>query len=276
MECSYRFPVMWLFVQQHWRDGVEILILSALAYHAYLFLRATRGASILLGLLVLLLSLTIISDFLQLEVISWLMGRLGAFIAIGAVVIFQPELRRMLAELGSQRIFNFNRTDDASLAKLIEAMEELSHKRVGALIAIRRGIDLRQYAETGVKVDAEISSELLNTIFHPKTSLHDGGIIVDQGRIGYAGCVFPVSQREVRDRAVGLRHRAAIGISEETDAVVLVVSEETGALSLCFKGRLAHDLEAQELRTRLDNILINGTDDDEERDEKTRDVGAGV
>ena len=268
---------MWLFVQQHWRDGVEIVILAALAYNAYLFLRATRGVAILLGLLVLLLSLTIISDFLQLEVITWLMGRLGAFIAIGAVVIFQPELRRMLAELGSQRIFNFNRTDDESLDKLIEAMEELSHKRVGALIAIKRGIELRQYADSGVEIDAEISSELLNTIFHPKTSLHDGGIIIEQGRISFAGCVFPVSQREVRDRAVGLRHRAAIGITEETDAVALVVSEETGALSICFKGKLIHDLEPEVLRRHVDDILTNGSiNEDEDRDEKTRDLGAGV
>ena len=267
---------MWQFVQQHWRDGIEILILSALAYHAYLFLRATRGRLILTGLLVLLLSLTIISDFLQLEVITWLMGRLGAFVAIGAVVIFQPELRRMLAELGSQRLFNFNRTDDASLDKLIEAMEELSHKRVGALIAIKRGIELQQYGETGVEVEALISAELLNTIFHPKAPLHDGGVIIDQGRIAFAGCVFPVSQREVRDRSVGLRHRAAMGITEETDAVALVVSEETGALSLCFKGKLDHDLDAAVLRERLDNILTNGNpNDNEERDDPTRDVAAG-
>lgn len=268
---------MWQFVHQHWRDGVEILILSALAYHAYLFLRATRGARILTGLLVLLLSLTIISDFLQLEVITWLMERLSVFLAIGLVVIFQPELRRMLAELGSQRLFSFSPTDDASLDTLIEAMVELSHKRVGALIAIKRGIDLKQFAETGVEIDARISSELLNTIFHPKTSLHDGGIIVDQGRITAAGCVFPVSQREVRNRAVGLRHRAAMGVTEETDAVALIVSEETGALSLCFKGKLDHDLEPEVLRERLDDILTHGEPkDDEDRDETTRDLGAGV
>ncbi len=253
------------FLEQHWRDGVEILILAVLLYHGYLFLRATRGARILAGLVVLLLSLTIISDFLQLKVLTWLLGQIGAFIAIGLVVIFQPELRRMLAELGSQRLFNFNRTDDASLDTLIQSMEELSHKRVGALIAIRRGIDLAPYAESGVEIDGLISAELINTIFHAKTPLHDGGVIVEQGRIGHAGCVFPVSQREVRDRAVGLRHRAAMGITEETDAIALVVSEESGALSLCFKGRLQHDLDAAELRQQLDHILNHGEikDDDE-------------
>lgn len=265
---------MWEFVQQHWRDGVEIVILAALAYHGYLFLRATRGARILTGLLVLLLSLTIISDFLELKVISWLLERLSVFLAIGLVVIFQPELRRMLAELGSQRLFQLTSTDDESLDRLIEAMVELSHKRVGALIALKRGIDLKPYAETGVEIDAKISSELLNTIFHPKTPLHDGGIIIDQDLITSAGCVFPVSQREVRDRAVGLRHRAAMGITEETDAVALIVSEETGALSICFKGKLAHDLEPEELRERLDRILTGGSDEDEDREDITREMGA--
>ena len=268
---------MWEFVEAHWRDGIEILILSALAYHGYLFLRATRGARILTGLLVLLLSLTIISDFLKLEVITWLLQRLSVFLAIGLVVIFQPELRRMLAELGSQRLFSFNKTDEASLDSLIEAMVELSHKRIGALIAIKRGIDMRQFAETGVELDALISSELLNTIFHPKTPLHDGGIIVEQGRIVAAGCVFPVSQREVRNRAVGLRHRAAMGVTEETDAIALIVSEETGALSLCFRGKLDHDLEPEALKQYVNDILTFGNPQDEQhRHDPARDMGAGV
>ncbi|MDB6074433.1 MAG: hypothetical protein JWO89_2073 [Verrucomicrobiaceae bacterium] len=268
---------MWEFLHSHWRDGIEILILSALAYHGYFFLRATRGARILTGLLVLLLSLTIISDFLKLEVLTWLLQRLSVFLAIGLVVIFQPELRRMLAELGSQRLFSFNKTDEASLDSLIESMVELSHKRIGALIAIKRGIDLKQFAETGVAIDALISTELLNTLFHPKTPLHDGGIIVDQDRIVAAGCVFPVSQREVRNRAVGLRHRAAMGVTEETDAIALIVSEETGALSLCFRGKLEHDLEPDELKQFLNDILTFGNiQHADERDDQTRDLGKGI
>jgi diadenylate cyclase len=209
-------------------------------------------------LVVLLLSLALISQFLELMVINWLLQRLSVFLAIGLVIIFQPELRRILAELGSQRLFSFNRPDDRSLEMLVEAMEELSHRRVGALIAIKRSIDMTPFAESGVEMDSKISRELLGTIFHPKTPLHDGGVIVDQGRILAAGCVFPVSQREVRDRAVGLRHRAAMGVTEETDAVALIVSEETGSLSLGFKGRLHLDLEATELRQQLDSILTTG------------------
>jgi diadenylate cyclase len=253
---------MWNFFSDHWRDGVEILILAALAYHGYLFFRATRGARILTGLLVLLLSLALLSLLLELSVISSLLQRFSVFLAIALVIIFQPELRRVLAELGSSRIFSFNRPDPEALDVLMEAMQQLSSRRCGALFALKRGIDLKPYAESGVELDAVISNELVTTIFQPKTSLHDGGAIIDQGRISAAGCVFPVSQREIQDRAIGLRHRAGMGISEETDAIALVVSEETGALSLCFQGRLEHDLEPTKLRERINEILINGADAD--------------
>lgn len=267
---------MWEFVRQHWRDGVEILILAALAYQGYLFFRATRGARILTGLLVLLLSLTLISQLLELEVINWLIQRFSVFLAIALVVIFQPELRRVLAEVGSHRIFSFDRPDPESLDVLLEAMQQLSARRCGALFAIKRGIDLKPYAESGVELDANISAELITTVFHPKTTLHDGGAIIDQGRIMAAGCVFPVSQKEVRDRAIGLRHRAAMGITEETDAIALIVSEESGALSICQRGKLEHDLEPEELRARLNELLAYGdikpTTNPEE--EQTRDLGA--
>jgi diadenylate cyclase len=253
------------FLKEHWRDGIEILILAALAYNGYLFFRATRGARILTGLLVLLLSLTLISQFLELEVINWLIQRFSVFLVVGLVVLFQPELRRILAELGSQRFFSMNRPDPVSLDVLFEAMEELSNRRCGALFAIQRGIDLKLYAETGVTLDAKITRELITTIFHPKTPLHDGGAIVDQGRIMCAGCVFPVSQREIANRSIGLRHRAGMGVTEETDAVALVVSEETGALSLCHKGKLEHDLEPDALRKRLNEILLGRSDDDDEQ-----------
>jgi diadenylate cyclase len=266
------------FLFQHWRDGVEILILTALAYHGFLFLRATRGARILVGLVVLMLSLTVISKLLELEVIAWLLQRLSAFLAIGLVTIFHPELRRLLAELGSQRLFQFSSTDNESLSVLIESMVELSHKRVGALIAVKRNIDMRQFAESGVQLDARITRELLATLFHPKTPLHDGGVIIDEGRIHAAGCVFPVSQKEVRNRSIGLRHRAALGITEETDCVALIVSEESGALSIAFGGKLLHDLDEEELKAKLQQIITRGTTNDEEEDEEkpTRDPGANL
>jgi diadenylate cyclase len=250
---------MWDFLTEHWRDGVEIIILAALAYHGYLFFRATRGARILTGLMVLLLSLALISLLLELSVISSLLQRFSVFLAIALVIIFQPELRRVLAELGSSRIFSFNRPDPEALDVLMEAMQQLSSHRCGALFALKRGIDLKPYSESGVELDAVITPELITTIFHPKTSLHDGGAIIDQGRISAAGCVFPVSQRDIQDRAIGLRHRAGMGISEETDAIALVVSEETGALSICYQGKLEHDLEPAELRQRINEILNEGS-----------------
>jgi diadenylate cyclase len=249
---------MWDFVRAHWRDGVEILILATLAYQCYLFFRATRGARILTGLLVLLLSLTLISQLLELEVITWLLSRFSVFLAVGLVVIFQPELRRILAELGSHKMFSLNRPDPESIDVLLGAMQQLSARRCGALFALKRGIDLKQYAETGVDLDAKLSPELITTIFFPKTTLHDGGVIIDQGRIMAAGCVFPVSQKEVQDRAIGLRHRAGMGVTEETDAIALIVSEESGALSLCYQGKLEHDLEPDELRHRLNELLTFG------------------
>lgn len=265
---------MWDFLIQHWRDGVEILILAVLAYHGYLFFRATRGARILTGLLMLLLGLALTSQLLELEVINWLLQRISVFLAVALVVLFQPELRRVLAELGSHRMFSFNRPDPESIDVLLEAMQLLSSRRCGALFALRRGIDLRPFAETGVAVDAKLSPELITTVFHPKTALHDGGAIIEQGRLAYAGCVFPVSQREVRDRAIGLRHRAAMGVTEETDAIALIVSEESGALSLAYRGKLEHDLDPEELRNRLNELLAFGTPRDEPPEEEpTRELG---
>jgi diadenylate cyclase len=254
---------MWAFVKQHWRDAVEIILLAILLYHGYRFLRATRGARIMTGLLVLLLGLTLVAQLLELEQMNWILSRFSVFLAVALVVIFQPELRRALAELGSHRFFSFNGTEEASVDQIIEAMQQLSHKRCGALFALQRGIDLKPYAESGVTMEAKLSPELIATIFHPKTPLHDGGVIVDQGRILAAGCVFPVTQKDVNDRSIGLRHRAGIGITEETDAVALVVSEETGALSLCHKGRLEHNLEPEDLRSRLQEIFMFGDSDED-------------
>jgi diadenylate cyclase len=268
---------MWSFLKQHWKDGVEIYIIAALFYHGYLFFRATRGARILTGLLLVLLSLGLLSQLLELEVINWLLQRFSVFLVVALVVLFQPELRRVLAELGSHRFFSLNRPDPEQLEVLLQAMQALSARRCGALFALKRGIELRPYLETGVEIDAAISVELINTLFFPKTALHDGGVIIDQGRLQAAGCVFPVSQKEVRDRAIGLRHRAALGISEETDAVALIVSEESGALSLAYRGKLEHDLEPEKLRQRLNEILNYSEGDETEahtKEDMTRELGA--
>jgi len=185
-------------------------------------------------------------------------------------VIFQPELRRALAELGSHRIFSSmnERTRRLFADQLIEIVENLSHRRIGALIAIERGIDLKQYLETGTEMDCELTPALVYTVFHKGTTLHDGGMIVRMGdeRIAGAGCVFPLIQRELSDQSIGLRHRAAMGITEESDAIALVVSEETGAISIAINGKLERDLEDEALRERLNELLGNQELEEEEED----------
>jgi diadenylate cyclase len=261
------------FKTLRWQDGVEILILAVLLYHGYRYFRATRGAAILTGLLAVLILLTLLSELLRLEVIGWIIRNFLVFLAIGLVVIFQPEMRRALAEVGSSSFFVFSRRSINLVDRICSAVEQLANKRYGALLAIEAEEELRTYVETGVVLDAVFSRELLLTVFHPKTALHDGGLILTQERVRAAGCVFPVSQRELLDRSIGLRHRAGIGISEETDAVAIVVSEETGHISICHRGKMEQDLDGAQLRARLEEILGRRADSRAEEEQAQRKGG---
>ncbi len=250
--------MIWQFLQDHWRDGLEILIIAIAIYQLYRVFRATRGARILVGFAVLLVGLTLLSQVVKFEVIGWIITRATLLLAISAVVIFQPELRTALAKIGSSRFFLF--PDNRQLAFLetfTDAVLKLSKTRVGALFAIERSISLRPHLDTGVVLDAEFSRELAQTVFHPKTPLHDGGMIIARDRVAGAACVFPVSQKELSDRSIGLRHRAAIGISEETDCVAVVVSEETGGISICIDGELIRNLNDDDFRERLGTIFLD-------------------
>ena len=254
------------FFQEHWRSAVEILILWVFIYQMYRAFRATRGARILVGLAIVLVALTLTSQVLQLEVIGFIITRAVVVAALALLIIFQPELRSALARLGSSRLFSFNITQQEKfLDTLSEAVWQLSKKRYGALFAIERSIGLKDQIETGVEINGDLSSELALTIFHPKTALHDGGVILSGERIMAASCVFPVSQSEIRDRSMGLRHRAAIGLTEESDAVTIVVSEETGAVSICQNGKIERNLDDDEFRKRLEEIFLS---DEQEVDEE--------
>jgi len=260
------------FLGDHWLDGLEILILTIGIYQLYRVFRATRGARILVGFIVILVALTLLSQVFKFEVIGWIITRATFLLAIAAVVIFQPELRTALAKLGSSRFFMFsNKRKLAFLESFTEAVIKLSKTRVGALFAIERSISLKPHLETGVRLDAQFSSELAMTIFHPKTTLHDGGMVIAQDRVAGAGCVFPVSQKELKDRSIGLRHRAGIGLSEETDCVAVVVSEETGSISLCIDGNLMRDLDEEEFGEKLGEIFLLEEKADEARTEKELD-----
>lgn len=244
------------FTDAYWRAGIEIGILTVVIYYSYLYFRGTRGAKVLTGLIVLLLTLTLLSQILQLQVIYWLIRSFTAFLAIALVVIFQPELRRALAALGSQHVFATATQNRETIEMLAETAFDLSNRQLGALIALQRDTSIQPFAESGVSIDCELSPELIVTIFHPKTPLHDGGLIIQNDRIVAAACIFPVSQRHDLDRNLGLRHRAGLGITEESDAIAIVVSEETGIVSICHRGRIERNFDPDSFKRRLGQLLL--------------------
>lgn len=260
------------FLLDHWRDGVEILILWIGIYQLYRAFRATRGASILVGIVMILAIVTSLAFIFQLKVIAWILTRAVLYGAFALVIIFQPELRSALAKLGSSRLFSFSKNQRLEFTSVLaDSAIQLSKSRIGALYALEKEISLREHQETGVTLDAEFSPELAQSIFYPKAALHDGGMILSKGRVASAGCVFPVSQREMSDRTLGLRHRAAIGLTEETDAVCIVVSEETGAISIAENGQLTRNLTDTEFREMLENIFLPEQNIDEDDAEETLD-----
>jgi diadenylate cyclase len=248
---------IWQLFLRGWRSGFEILLLSVVIYYGYLYFRGTRGAKVLTGLAIIFLTLTLISTLLNLVVIGWIVRSLSAFLALASVVIFQPELRRALAEVGGHPIFSLTSEKRETVHDIAEAVTQLANRQFGALIAIERDTSIRVYEETGVAMDAEFSVELLLTLFHPKAALHDGGVIVRNGRVAAAACIFPVSQRETLDRSLGLRHRAGLGITEESDAVAIVVSEETGGISICHRRRIERNFTPETFRQRIAEILLH-------------------
>jgi len=248
------------FLISHWRDGVEILLLAACIYQIYRTFRATRGAQILVGLITNLVFLTLVSALFKFEVIQWIITRAAAVLAFALIVIFQPELRNGLARLGSNRLFSFySKRQLDFLERFADAVIHLSKKRIGALFAIQRDISLKEQLDTGVMLDARFSPELAMAVFHPKAPLHDGGMIIADDRVAGAACVFPVTEREMQDRSTGLRHRAAIGLTERTDAVAVVVSEETGGISICENGVLMRNLIEKIFREKLAEIFFSAS-----------------
>ncbi|MFT6574323.1 MAG: diadenylate cyclase [Paracoccaceae bacterium] len=269
------------FLSTHWRAAVEILVLWILIYQIYRVFRATRGARILVGLAVVVILFTLTSQVLELKVIEWIIKSAAAILAFALLIIFQPELRNGLARLGSANLFSFSTTQQKVFLELLtESVVKLSKKRFGALFAIERGISLEDFESTGVTIDSVFSVELVATIFHPKTALHDGGLILKKERIASASCIFPVSQKDLSDRSLGLRHRAGFGISEETDAIAVIVSEETGAISIVVEGKIFRNLTEEEFREKLEEIFITHGETTEEMDppelgRKNRGAGAG-
>ncbi|MEP6709661.1 MAG: diadenylate cyclase CdaA [Verrucomicrobiota bacterium] len=253
-----------------WRSLFEIILLSVVIYYGYLYFRGTRGAKVLTGMAIVFLTLTLISQLLNLVVISWIIRSFSVFLAVALVVIFQPELRRALAELGGHPIFSLTSAKRETVHDIAEVVTQLANKQFGALIAIERDTSIRVYEETGVIIDADFSRELMLTLFHPKAALHDGGVIIRGGRIAAAACIFPVSQRETLDRSLGLRHRAGLGITEESDAIAVVVSEETGGISICHRRRIERNFTPETFRQRLGEILLHRNYEETDPEELAR------
>lgn len=233
-------------------DIVEILIVAYLIYRVLLFLAGTRALQILVGLVVLgvVYSGAVV---LKLSMITAVLGVVFAYGAFAAVVVFQPELRHALSRLGRTRAISFlARTGvDVVAEEIVEALERLSRTGLGAIIAVERDVSLNDYLETGKEVRATVSSDLLVTMFTPYSPLHDGAVVIRGNQIISAGCVLPLTQFPVADKSLGTRHRAALGLSEETDAIVIAVSEETSKVSVAVRGILHRGVIPQQIRELL-------------------------
>lgn len=247
---------MWENLQSAWRPALEILILAVGIYYVSRFIRGTRGWPVVIGFALLLIALSLAAWLLQLEVFRALLANATGFIILGALIVFQPEIRRILGELGNLPFFSTAREQREIIEVVVGTCERLADVRIGALVAIEQSIQLYEAVESGIVVDCEATPEMLETIFFPNNAIHDGGVILKGDRIAYAACIFPLTQRSDLNKSLGTRHRAALGLSEETDAPIVVVSEETGSISYAYKGQLVRGITVEELRAFLTSILV--------------------
>lgn len=232
---------------------IEILILVFCFYMILKYLRGTRSASILGSALFILIVITLIADLIDFEVIEWILNSAWTFLPIAIVVIFQPEIRRAFTQLSSP--FGSDIKREEAISEIATAIANLAKKKVGALIAIEQNFSLRGLCDNYIRIDATLSHHLLETIFTPNTPLHDGAVVVRKGKIRAAGCIFPLSANNELTIGMGTRHRAALGITEETDALVIVVSEETGIISIAHKGNIKRGISPEKARRYLEWLV---------------------
>jgi len=236
-------------------DLIDIIVVATAIYYLLAWLKGSRAVALIRGLAVILL-LYLAAKVFGLYTTSWLLEKLGPLILVIIIIVFQPELRRTLEHIGRGRMFI--RLGMAGggrgaliVGHVIKAIEQLSESKIGALVVFERSTGLSEFLESGVTLDAEISSELLVSIFSPKNPLHDGAVIIEGERIAAAGCLLPLSDTKLLDRRLGTRHRAAVGMSEQTDALVFVVSEKTGIISIAENGYLSRHISKEMLEEKL-------------------------
>lgn len=235
-----------------WRDGLDILIVAFIIYELLQFIRGTHAVQMALGGLVLVV-LYWASKWFDLETVNWLLRTFLPYVVFGVIVVFQAEIRKVLAHLGKTPllgVFSSEKTEDV-IEEIVLASTELARQRTGALMVLEREMGLRSYIETGIAMDAIATYDLLISIFNPGTPLHDGAVIVQGNRIAAAACFLPLTVNPELSRTLGSRHRAAIGVTEDTDALAVVVSEESGLISLVAGGRIRRGLDRRELKLAL-------------------------
>jgi len=238
------------------QDAIDILVIAFVIYRLMDLIRGTRAVQMLIGLGVVFV-LFLSSSYFELYTLNWILDNfLSAFLLI-IVVIFQDDIRRALTQVGAQRFFvGMPEIQQQDLEEIVRAAVLLASRRIGALLVLQREVGLNEYVEGGTTLDAKVSKELITSIFLPTSPIHDGALIMHRGRIIAAGCFLPLTQNPHVSKTLGTRHRAAIGLTEETDAVVIVISEEEGAISLVREGRLTRGVDAGTLRTTLQQLLV--------------------
>jgi len=251
----FAVPEMFSFIQFRWLDLLDILVVSFVVYRLFLLMKGTRAIQMFVGLVVLLL-VAFLAQLWQMEGVTWIVGSFKALWIVAFVIVFQPEIRGALAQLGRNRwVGPFLRSRSRVLDEVMQAVEGMMKRGIGAIIAFERDTGLKSYIDTGTKIEASVTAELLNTIFTPLTPLHDGAVIIRGETIAAAGCVLPLSQDQSLPHALGMRHRAALGLVEESDAVAVVVSETSKHVCLASDQKLYHDLPLAELRAQLAVLL---------------------
>ena len=235
----------------YFRNIIDILIVAFLFYWVYSFLSNTRAVQLLKGFIGILI-VAFLSNILGLITLNWLITNLTSYIVITVIILFQPELRRILTQFGQRNwISSASVSDTLPLDELVNAIITMSEDRIGSIIVIERNTGLRSYVESGIPINSILSEELIRTVFHPYTQLHDGAIIIQEGKIASAACYLPLSDSRQLKKFHGARHRAALGMAEETDALVVVTSEETGNISIMVNGRLYSKLRVFNLKNMI-------------------------
>ncbi len=251
-------------VHNIWLNLLDILLVAALFYRLLTAVRGTRSAQMYLGLL-LIAVVGAVARWLDLVAIKWIMDSLKTVWLIAFVILFQPEIRQVLAQFGRTRYFRsiLRGNNFGVLGEVVRGVESLAERRNGALIVIERNVGLRNFVETGTRLDARVSAELLVTLFTPSSPLHDGAVILREETVVAAACILPLSSNPRTPGSLGTRHRAALGLSEESDAAVIVVSEQTGEISVAYRGTLRQRLDEGALRSELSRIFRIRPDDEE-------------